>query len=120
MIFKSFGFIALLCLSISAWSSVRPTVEVLTPGTLNVIPDRVFAPLGFDDNDNIQIVLDGQLADTCYKLGPTHVRIDQATHKILVRQSAFYYSGAWCAEVRIPYVQTVNLGILPAGNYEIL
>lgn len=113
-----FCVLATFCISATAWS--RPGVEVLTPNTLDILPDRVFAPLGFDDNDNVQVVLDGHLADTCYKIGPTHIRVDHENHKIYLRQTAYYYSGAWCAEVRIPYVQTVNLGLLAAGEYEIL
>lgn len=117
--------IALTCLwSISAVApaiaSESPQVEALQPAIVDVTPSRVYAPMGFDDNDNAQIVIDGLLPDTCYKLGHTLIRIDHATAKVHVRQQAFYYPGAWCADVRIPYVQTVNLGILKSGQYEIL
>jgi hypothetical protein len=87
---------------------------------VNVLPDRVFTPLGFDDNDNVQVVLDGTLADTCFKLGPTQVHVDHEAHKIVLRQQAYYYPGGWCAEVRIPYAQTVDLGIMQAGQYQVL
>ncbi len=103
-----------------AFAAAAPHIEVFQPATVDILPDRVFTPLGFDDNDNAQVVLDGSLSDTCYKLGPTQFRVEHASHKIFVRQQAFYYPGGWCADVRIPYVQTVNLGILQPGRYEVL
>lgn len=122
MSFSKIGFACLLSASLGVGFNVwaAPHIEAISPATVDVSPDRVFAPLGFDDNDNSQIVLDGELGDTCYKLGPTVVRVDLDAHKIFVRQQAFYYPGGWCADVRIPYVQTVDLGILKAGQYEVL
>ncbi|MBI3555961.1 MAG: hypothetical protein HY074_06845 [Deltaproteobacteria bacterium] len=104
----------------SGFALAAPHIEVFQPAMVDVVPDHVFVPLGFDDNDNAQIVLDGALTDTCYKMGPTKARVDHEAHKIFVRQHAFYYPGGWCAEVRIPYVQVVDLGILKAGQYEVL
>lgn len=97
----------------------RPGIEVFQPALVDVAPERVYAPTGFDDNDNAQIVLDGSLPDTCYKLGPTSFKIDAKTRQIFVRQQAYYYPGGWCAQVRINYVQTIDLGILPAGQYDV-
>lgn len=94
--------------------------ETLQPALIAVTPDHVFAPLGFDDNDNAQIVLDGELPDTCHKVGPATFKIDEVSQRIYVQQQAYYYPGAWCAQVRVPYVQTLNLGLLRAGEYEIV
>ena len=96
------------------------TLETLQPALISITPDHIFAPMGFDDNDNAQVVLDGELSDTCHKLGPTSFKIDEANQRIYVQQQAYYYPGAWCAQVRVPYVQTLNLGLLRAGQYEIV
>ncbi len=90
------------------------------PALVDTVPNKVFAPRGFDNNDNAQLVLDGDLKNTCYKLGPAKIRIDQKEHKIYVRQQLFYYPGAWCADVGVPYVQPVDLGILKSGQYTVM
>lgn len=115
----------LVCFSAMALAQAQPakadaSFEALQPALIPITPDRIFAPLGFDDNDNVQVVLDGELADTCYKLGPTQFKLDAVRQRIYVQQQAYYYPGAWCAQVRVPYVQTLNLGILPAGQYELV
>lgn len=105
----------------SSTAAAAPSrAEFLQPAIVDIIPDRIFAPLGFDDNDNAQVILDGRFPNTCYKIGPTQLRIDNETHKIYVRQQAFFYPGAWCAEVSVSYAQTVNLGILSPGKYDII
>ena len=124
MTFQKCTLVSLVCSFVlgalgATVARAAPHIEVFQPATVDVAPDRVFTPLGFDDNDNAQIVLDGSLPDTCYKLGPTRIRVDHEAHKIFLRQQAFYYPGGWCAEVRIPYVQTVDLGILKSGQYDI-
>lgn len=118
--FKMFKGIIAFVLCLSALAHADGSFEAFQPALIPITPDRIFAPLGFDDNDNVQIVLDGELADTCYKLGPTQFKLDAVRQKIYVQQQAYYYPGAWCAQVRVPYVQTVNLGLLPAGQYELV
>jgi hypothetical protein len=112
------GLSAFLCLA-PKFTFANDYSEAFAPALVDVSPDTVYTPLGFDDNDNVQIVLDGALPNTCYKIGPASARIDVKEHKVYVHQQAFYYPGAWCAEVRVPYVQTLNLGVLKSGAYEV-
>lgn len=83
-------------------------------------PENTFAPLGFDDNDNSQVVLYGNLPNTCHKAGPTHYKVDKDRKTVFIRNEVYFYPGCWCAEVLVPYLQTVNLGMLPAGEYDIV
>jgi hypothetical protein len=117
---RSLVFSSLLMLAFTASARAAKPMEMFTPALVKVAPDHVYAPMGFDDNDNAQIVLDGELSDTCYKLGPTEFVVNPSNHTIVLKQQSYYYPGAWCDPVHIPYVQTVNLGILPAGKYQIL
>lgn len=110
----------LLVLATAPMAHADRALEALQPALVPVTPNRIFSPLGFDDNDNAQIVLDGELSDTCYKLGPTQFKVDEVHQRIYVQQQAYYYPGAWCAQVRVPYTQTVNLGLLAAGQYELV
>lgn len=76
-----------------------------------------YIPLGFDSNDQVQLVGEGILPNTCYKPAATTwtVRGD----KIIVAPKALLYNG-YCLEVLVPHNEVVDLGVLPAGNYTVV
>ena len=78
--------------------------------------ERTFAPRGFDDNDQIQIVVEGKLDNDCYRLEAPSVRVDSASRQITVQPQASYYN--WlCLEVLVPWTQVINVGRLAAGDW---
>lgn len=86
---------------------------------VDITPRNIFVPQGFDDNDQIEVVSDGYLPDTCYRVRPTHVRVDVDKKRILVQPRAQVFPGV-CMDVTVPFSTTVSLGFgIPAGNYEI-
>lgn len=90
------------------------------PELVKIPADDLFAPPGFDDNDNVQVVVHGQLINTCYKVAPPTVNVDRAHHLITVSAQAYVYPGCWCLQVLVPFTQTIDLGILPAGHYQVV
>jgi hypothetical protein len=92
-----------------------PTIPVLLP----VLPDRVFAPRGFDDNDNSQITVTGNYPSTCFRAALPVVEVDHERRQVHIQNRVFYYSTALCQRMLVPYVQTIDLGILRAVNYRI-
>lgn len=92
----------------------------LLPVVVKIKPEHVFIPPGFDSNDNSQLVVTGDLQDTCYKQGRTTARVDETAKKIFVTQEAFKYNSAWCADLPANYVQTVDLGVVKEGKYEVV
>jgi hypothetical protein len=90
------------------------------PKLVNNPSDDIFAPPGFDENDNTQIVAYSQLINTCYKAAPPDVEIDKGTKQIRVSTRAYVYAGCWCLQVILPVVQTIDLGPLPAGDYQVV
>jgi hypothetical protein len=93
---------------------------VQPPKLITVRMENVFAPPGFDNNDNAQIVIHGQLPSTCYKTVKPSYRVDHASRRIFVSALAYYYTGCFCLDVVTPYTHTVDLGVLAAGNYQVL
>lgn len=88
---------------------------------LRTVPiEKLFVPSGFDDNDNAQIILYGTFPNTCYSVAPISGRVDVNGRTIIIRNVSYFRSGCWCASVDVPYNQVVELGILPAGHYEII
>jgi hypothetical protein len=81
--------------------------------------DKVFSPFGFDDNDNVEIVVHGTFPNTCYKTGPVEGRVDAEAGVITVHAQAYRYNGV-CAEVQVPFTQSVKLGTVAVGTYRIV
>jgi hypothetical protein len=94
--------------------------EVIFPTTVLVAPSDVFVPTGFDGNDNVQLIVAGQFVDTCLKAGKLSAEVDEAKRKIILRQGALQYGGCWCAKIPVDYSQSVDLGVLPAGKFEVM
>lgn len=107
--------IGMLCLlSVSA---ARAATNAL-PEEVDVAVREVFAPQGFDDNDEITLVIDGFLPDPCHQLIRPHVAIDEQGRSITVGARARRYKGA-CPDVIVPYTQEIHLGRLSAGDFRV-
>jgi hypothetical protein len=85
----------------------------------SIQPRSVFAPKGFDTNDNAQVVLYGVFADVCHKVAQPKFTVDQANHKIFIDNQAYTRDMCIMILVDIPYTVVVNLGTLPKDNYDI-
>lgn len=81
--------------------------------------DKGFVPLGFDDNDNAEVIVHGEFPDACYKTGPVSVTIDSGSKTITVDARSYRYSGT-CAQVQTPFIQVAKIGLLPKGDYKVV
>jgi len=90
------------------------------PHLINMVPQKTFIPPGFDSNDRAEVVISGYYPSTCYKQGPTSARVDEAQKKIIVTHQAYIYESCWCLQVIVPYQETVQLGILKPGAYQVV
>lgn len=79
--------------------------------------DRLFIPEGYDDNDNVEIILHGEFPSSCYRIDQVNVDKDDANHSILMDADARRYEGEICAQVITPYIKPVGVGLLEAGQY---
>jgi hypothetical protein len=90
------------------------------PELIPMASDALFAPPGFDSNDTAQIVVHGILPNTCYKAAAPEFTVDKDQKTITVTPQAYTYSGCWCAPVTSTFTRTLDLGILPVGDYRVL
>ncbi len=81
------------------------------------LPERVFAPVGFDTNDNSQVVLYGHFPDTCFQAGPAEALING--HDITIRNRAHRTERETCVKAPVPWTTVVHLGSLEMGTYRI-
>lgn len=91
-----------------------PTANQLVPVAVRAI----FAPDGFDDNDEAQVVIDGFLPSTCYRLAENAVTVDPVTREITVVQYARKFAEP-CLPMRVPFSNDVRLGVLPHATFTV-
>jgi hypothetical protein len=90
----------------------------LEPVTVDITPQAIFVPNGFDDNDDVTVVIDGYLPDTCYRLKAPIVQKDPSSKTITVQPQALRFPGV-CQDVIVPFTTAVSLGAVPNGSYKI-
>ena len=93
-----------------------------TTGTFSkdaVTFEKVFVPRGFDSNDNVEFVGTGHFAHSCYRMSQPDITVDPTAHTIRVSASAYQFPG-FCIQVVLPFEQTVEVGVVPPGHYQII
>ncbi len=96
------------------------TAHAGTPIEKIVPVEDVYAPLEFDSNDNVEIVVSGYLPNLCHKSPKAKVKIEN--RKIKVTLTSLYYqeSNPFCPEMAVPFTETLSLGLLKSGKYNIV
>jgi hypothetical protein len=112
-------FATLLLGSICVLSASAARADDPSGGTLVLLSGaQVFAPKGFDDNDQTVVVLDGAMPSTCYKIAHSEAVPDADGKGFQLRQWARRYPGV-CLDLVVPYTTEVPLGILPHGSFRL-
>lgn len=96
---------------------VFPFASFAAPQWVNLQVSKIYVPMGFDSNDNTQIMLTGSLPNLCYKSPKVSVVIEGGVIKLSVQALFEGSSEVACAEVAVPFLEKVNLNILEAGSY---
>ncbi|MFT6631197.1 MAG: hypothetical protein ACJAS4_001146 [Bacteriovoracaceae bacterium] len=91
-----------------------------TPVETLVPVDGVYSPNGFDSNDNSEIIVEGWLPNLCHKTPMTKSEIKNGKIHITVTALRYDESSPFCPEMIVPFIQSVNVGILDKGIYEIV
>lgn len=81
--------------------------------------DHVFTPAGFDSNDNTEIVVTGYLPNLCYKAPKSSIAFENGKILVSVKANKSQLGMGFCADVIVPYIEYVNIGILEKGKYQI-
>src|SRR4051812_6946852 len=100
-----------LNLSAVVYAQNAKPVEVAAP------VDKIFIPSGFDDNDNVEVVLHGNFPDGCYSVGEATAKVDQANRVITVHATSLIKPEEYCVQSLTPFIQSVPLGNLAEGTW---
>lgn len=109
---RHLGIIILALSSSIAWADeVWPQVE-------NISVQRAYIPIGFDENNLSQVVVTGTLPSSCQLEGPSQVKVDTVAMTIIIQQQTYAYPGH-CIRAKLPFMKTVDIGLLPVGVYSV-
>lgn len=89
---------------------------------LEVIPapvDHLFIPAGFDNNDNIEFVVSGHFPNTCYSRNKVDVKVVDDRIDVKITSFTRRDSAEKCIDMAVPFVESVTVGNLQAGDYKI-
>ena len=89
---------------------------------VEVVPaplDHLFIPAGFDNNDNVELVVTGRFPNTCYSRNRVSVRVRNETIDIRVMSLTRSDSPDKCLTLTVPFTEVVSVGNLQAGAYRI-
>jgi hypothetical protein len=91
------------------------------PTLVNAPISKIFLPLGFDDNDRVEVIVSGVFPDSCYKVGPADAIVDERTKSIVVNAFSYYYEGGQCLPLATPFFKVIELkSTLPKGEYKVV
>lgn len=106
-------------LVLSSLAVLSMVASASTPIEKMVPVDHIYLPSGFDSNDNVEVVITGFLPNLCHKSPASKVKVNG--NKIDIEITSLYYhsSNPYCPEMVVPFTETVTLGLMDKGNYEI-
>ena len=115
------GFMKNKNIKLIAVLALLPVIGIAAPASFEVDApvDHVFTPAGFDSNDNAEVIITGFLPNLCYKVPKSSVVVKNDKISISVKATQTNQGLGFCADVIVPYIEFVNIGILEKGEYKI-
>ena len=95
------------------------SVMAQSPSVVEAPVDHLFVPSGFDNNDNVEVVVTGKFPNPCFSRNKVEVEVKDDTVIIDVT-SLSKESESMCEDLKVPFSETVTIGNLQAGDYKIV
>ncbi len=91
------------------------------PRVIDAPVDHLFVPSGFDNNDNVELVVTGYFPNPCYGRNNVEVKVQDDVINVrvtaLVRQDQ---KAEACAAMIVPFKEVVPVGNLQGGDYKVV
>jgi hypothetical protein len=108
-----------LTLSLTLSLTVGSTVASAFIRTVELLPEELFVPYGYDSNDEVVLVIEGRLPDTCHQLSTAEILKNEETRTIEIKPMAVVNPGP-CFRAPIPWDKEVQLGTLSVGEWRVI
>ncbi|WP_141733678.1 hypothetical protein [Oligoflexus tunisiensis] len=82
--------------------------------------DAIYVPSGFDDNDNVEVVIHGTFPDACHQVGKATAEVDQEKNRITISATSVVDPDEYCVQSLTPYIHPVPLGKLKEGAWQVI
>lgn len=102
--------------AVSLFVACAARAESPDPVRVPVNFNASYVPQGFDSNDRVQLVGEGEFQNSCYRPAPVQTQVDEASRTVTVTPTAYEYSGV-CLQVILPFDRVVDVGVLKAGTW---
>lgn len=80
--------------------------------------DHLFIPHGFDNNDNVEVIVTGKFPNPCF--AKNKVNVDIKGEEIIVTVTALMREvGIGCPDIPVPFKEEITLGNLQGGDYKV-
>lgn len=101
-------------------ASLANAAASATPEEVDVRIEHVFAPKGFDSNDNVQVFAKGWLPSPCYQAPHGNTVHSPNPNNLIVGVKASFVKDRACIQMAVPFLEPISVGHLPEGNFNIL
>jgi hypothetical protein len=81
--------------------------------------EHIFIPTGFDSNDTVEIVVTGFLPNLCHKVPEAQIVVNGRDVDVNITSLFYHETNPFCPSMVVPFTQTVNLGLMDKGMYNI-
>lgn len=81
--------------------------------------DHLFVPKGFDNNDNVEVLVSGTFPNPCYSRNKVEVDVKDEKIDVTVTALVNKSKDKNCDAMEVPYMENVTIGNLQAGDYQI-
>ena len=93
----------------------------MLPSVVEAPIDHIFVPSGFDNNDNVEVIITGKFPNPCYSRNTSAVSVKNDVIRISVTSVSMDDPAfTKCEPLKVPFTEVVNLGSLQGGNYKIV
>lgn len=83
--------------------------------------EHLFVPAGFDNNDNVEVIVTGSFPNPCYIRNKVDVEVNG--DRVLINVTALKKESnslELCGPMSVPFKEEVTIGNLQGGDYEII
>lgn len=91
-----------------------------TPVATHVPVEHIYSPMGFHDHESSEVIVSGFLPNLCHKSPQTQVMVEDGVIRIQLKANYYQASDYFCPPVLVPFVESINVGVLDKGDYQVL
>jgi hypothetical protein len=92
-----------------------------SPVVVNAPLDHLYIPNGFDNNDNVELVVTGKFPNPCFTRNKVEVNVKGDLIKVEVTSlSSDDSRRTLCEDLKVPFSEVIPVGNLQAGDYRVI